>query len=112
MTSPTQRTLKWLRDDGYLATVTEHYNAFTHRRIDLLGFGDILAIQPGVTLLVQCTTTSNMAARVTKIRGECADNARAWLAAGNKIQVVGWSLRGERGKRKTWQAKIVEITEV
>ena len=36
-TSPTQRTLKYLRDKGYTAQVVEHWNAFAKRRIDLFG---------------------------------------------------------------------------
>jgi hypothetical protein len=85
--------------------------AQTKIRIDVWGFGDILALdaRPGA-LLIQATTTSNCSSRVSKIVNECTDAARAWLDAGNRIEVWGWALRGTAGKRKLWTLKIYEIT--
>jgi len=66
--SPTQLTLKRLREMGYYAQVVEHYNAFAKIRQDLFGGVDVLALGEGRTLAVQCTSKSNMASRVKKLR--------------------------------------------
>jgi len=104
--SPTARSLRYLRERQCIATVVERFNPGAKVRVDFLGFGDILALEPGRhgVLAVQVTTTSNMAARIKKIESEAlARNVTAWLSAGNRIRVHGWSLKGPRGRRKTWQ---------
>ena len=110
MTSPTQRSLKHLRDDGWYAEVTEHWCHFTKRRKDLLGFADILAMKEGETpLLVQTTTSDNMAARRTKI----FESERATLAlkSGFRIILHGWGKykvkRG--GKAAVWRLREEEV---
>jgi hypothetical protein len=119
-TSPTQRTLKVLREAGYTADVVERFNHFTKTRHDYLGFAhtrirqdlfgclDIVAVKPGETVGVQCTSGSNAAARVTKILAE--PRALAWIQGGNRLQVWGWAKRGARGKRKLWTTSVREIT--
>jgi len=64
----------------------------------------VLDGQPG-SALIQATTSGNMASRVTKIQTECADAAREWLAAGNRILCWGWAKRGAAGSRKLWTLK-------
>jgi hypothetical protein len=63
-------------------------------RRDLFGCIDIVALDglPGV-LGIQATSLSNRAARVAKIRTdpEVAPLARAWLLAGNRLEVWGWA---------------------
>jgi len=101
--SPTSRTLELLRKEGKVADVAERWNSFTRQRRDLFGFLDVIALGENETWGIQCTSTGNISARVKKICGECRENALAWLNAGNKIEVIGWSKKGARGKRKTWQ---------
>lgn len=107
-TSPTKLTLDWLRDDGWTAEVVEYWNAFARRRIDFLGGIDIIALREGTTLGVQCTTTAHQAERCAKLGGLPA--IATWLTAGNQLWVVGWAKKGPRGKRKTWQATVTELT--
>lgn len=109
MTSPTQRSLKYLRELGFTATVTEHYNRFARRRIDLFGFLDIACLdgEPGV-LGVQTTTGDHVAERVAKILA--LPVAELWLARGNRIHVHGWAKRGARGTRKVWTLREMRIT--
>ena len=45
--SPTQLSLKMMRDQGYYAEVVERYNSFTRKRNDLCGFIDVLCLRPG-----------------------------------------------------------------
>lgn len=101
--TPTQRSLKLLRDRGYTAAVVERWNAFARVRQDLFGFVDIVAIKAGESgvLAVQSTSADNLAARRTKIAAE--PRAEVWLAAGNRIALHGWRKGGPRGARKTWQ---------
>jgi hypothetical protein len=107
-TSPTQRSLKHLRSLGYTVAVTEHWNPFAKIRKDLFNFADLIAINSNETLAVQTTSNANVAARVDKIQGLQA--AQLWLESpSRRIVVHGWSKRGERGKRKTWQVRAVEL---
>lgn len=86
--SPTQRTLAELKKRGYRAAITEKWNAFARIRQDLFGIVDVLAIGHGHTLAVQCTSGSNVAARVKKIAdSEATPDMRT---AGWKIAVWGW----------------------
>ena len=87
-TSPTQRTLKKLRDEGYVCAIVEHWNQWAKIRQDLFGFIDIVAIKDTETLGVQTTSGSNTNARVNKI----LENKYYPLVkkAGWKIVVHGW----------------------
>lgn len=106
--SPTARSLKLLRERGYLAQVVERWNPGARVRIDLYGFGDILAIKGGETLMVQACTVGDQSKRIAKILAE--PRARTWLCGGRTIEVQGFAKRGPRGKRKVWTASTKEIT--
>lgn len=108
--TPTSRTLKLLKKEGKTVAISEHWNAFTKQRKDLFGFIDIVALEINKTWGVQCTSTSNMSARIKKITNECKDHALAWLKAGNFIEVIGWAKKGSKNKRKTWQVTRKNIT--
>jgi len=110
MSSPTQRSLKKLRSEGWFVAIVEHWNSFTHRRVDLFNFGDLLAIRENETLLIQTTSGGNVAHRLEKIRQIPA--AKLWLQSPNrKIQIHGWAKRGPRGKRKLWTCRELEVTQ-
>jgi hypothetical protein len=87
MSSPTQRSLRHLRDLGYLVAVVEHWNPHARIRQDLFGWIDLLAIRDGETLAVQ-TTASGVATRVKKITD--ADTLAAVRQAGWRILAHGW----------------------
>lgn len=103
--TPTARTLKALRDDGWTAGVVERFNSHTLTRHDLFGCIDIVAVRDGNTLGVQATSGSNAAARVKKMRDT---EAVAWLRAGNALEVWGWrKVKLKRGgKAVRWQASV------
>jgi len=108
-TSPTQRSLKLLRDEGYTVQVVEKWQAFAKKRVDLFGCIDIIAIKDGVTgvLGVQTTSGSNLAAREKKARAIPA--LTTFLDAGNSFELHGWSKKGKAGKRKLWTVTRKEI---
>tara|TARA_R110002096_G_scaffold36854_2_gene102632 strand:- start:2122 stop:2493 length:372 start_codon:yes stop_codon:yes gene_type:complete len=105
-TSPTQRTLKRLRETGEfpLIQIVERWNAFARVRQDLFGIIDILAIDTkGNTVGIQVTTTGNMNARVKKIT---ESDAIPHLRDANwTILVEGWVKVGSR-----WQNKIIDLS--
>ena len=101
MTSPTQRSLRLLRKEGYVVQVVERWNAFARKRRDLFGFLDLIGIHDEHGIVgVQTTTAKNMAARISKIRGE--PMAEAWLRAGGKIEVHGWRRSKPGSRRREW----------
>lgn len=86
--SPTQRSLEYLREQGYLPEVVERFNSFTKQRKDLWTWCDILAIRKDEVLAVQVTSTSNISARIKKIQeSETVGRVRD---AGIRIEVHGW----------------------
>ena len=108
-TSPTQRSLKLLREAGFTVAVTERWNQFAKVRQDLFGFVDLIAMAPHLGIMaVQTTSGDNASARVAKILNE--PRAGIWLASGGKIVVHAWRQVGERGKRKTWQCRSISVT--
>ena len=85
--TPTQRSLAYLRDEGYLVAIVEHWNPFARIRQDLFGFIDLLAIRRDETLAVQ-VTASGVSSRVKKI--EASPHLGKVREAGWKIFVHGW----------------------
>lgn len=113
-----------LRKNGYHASIVEKWNQFARIRQDFGGFADILAYKPqeaGV-LAIQATSDEkggNVSARVKKLTAPEPDdkhgpsrieNIKAWLGAGNRLEVWGFGKRGERGARKLWTLRVIPIT--
>jgi hypothetical protein len=93
-TSPTQRSLKHLRESGYVCQVVERWNAFAHIRQDLFGWIDIVAVHPELGILgVQTTTRENLNARMDKARGNLA--LLSWRLYGS-LHAHGWKKRANR----------------
>ncbi len=110
--TPTERTLAYLRDQGYSAEVVENWVTLPGKpgfRKDLGGCIDILAVKanlPGV-LGVQTTSGSNVSARLKKARSK--PWLKTWLQAGNRFHVHGWAKRGKRGERKRWTVRVEQV---
>jgi hypothetical protein len=94
--SPIQRTLAWLRDHGYEATKTEHFNWHAKVRQDLFGFIDVLAVDGNHLLAIQSSDGSHHAAHRQKIM---TNKAAPLLAMRMDIEIWSWSLK-LTGKRK------------
>jgi hypothetical protein len=97
--TPTQRTLKKLRDDGWIAEVVERWVPGANIRKDLFGWIDIMALRDGQTLAVQCTSYSNMSARVKKI--EESETIAEVRKAGWSVWVIGWRKVNNRWTERT-----------
>lgn len=101
---PTQRTLEYLRAEGYMAAVVEKWNPHARLRQDLFGVIDVIAIRDGETLAVQATSGDHVAERVTKIAD--SDATPKIRAAGWRIVVHGW----RKAANGRWQLREVDCS--
>ena len=88
--SPTQRSLEYLREQGYHCEIVEKWNPWRRIRQDLWGWCDILAIRRNEVLAVQ-VTSSGVAARIKKIQE--SDTVAKVREAGIRIECHGWTKR-------------------
>jgi len=108
-TSTLARSKKELERLGYDVAITERWNSFAHIRQDFGGFGDALAWHmeaPGV-LAINATTNGHLSDHIQKYLP--MQNLKRWLIAGNRFEIWCWAKRGDRGKRKLWTLKRVEM---
>src|SRR6478736_10568284 len=98
MTSPTQRSLKLMRERGFHAEVTEKWIPGANIRKDLWGFCDVLCLGDDGMVAVQSTSRSNVSARIKKI----TDSPLLGLVrkCGIRILVQGWFKKDNR-----WQVR-------
>lgn len=123
---PTQRTLEWLRKQGWTAAVVEKRIPKCFVLKDLFGFIDIVAMRTDTQLQpesdwdwhagilgVQATSGVNTSSRMLKILD--TPESQTWLDAGGRIIVVGWrqlvkrNKDGSKSKRMLWKPKIQEL---
>jgi hypothetical protein len=88
---------------GYLVDIVERWIPGANIRKDLFGFGDLVCIREGETMLVQTTSYSNVSARVKKITEH--ENLAAVRKAGWGVLVQGWHKVGNR-----WQVREVDLS--
>jgi len=106
---PTERTLKYLRDDGWTADMIERWIRNPKHpaggfRKDYLGFGDILAFRGPETLIVQ-SCGSAFAEHVKTILA--LPDAYEWVKH-RKLMLIGWrKVKLKRGgKAMRWKPRI------
>jgi carbonic anhydrase len=104
MSSPTARSLKVMRERGYLADVVEKWIPGANIRKDLYGFIDILCIKDNEIVGVQSTSGDNVAARCTKIAEH--PNVDAVRKAGIKLVVHGW----RKNSKNRWVLREVDVS--
>lgn len=103
-TSPTQRSLKRLREQGYLVQVVEHWNAHARIRQDLFGFIDVLAVREGEILGVQACSGTDAAKRVRKI----ADHPNVGMVRKAGIRIEVWAWRKLASGR--YEVRVVDVS--
>ena len=115
--SPTQRTLRALREQGRVAAIVEKYNAYAGpfgRREDLFGIIDVLALDPDRGVVgIQCCAGSGFAAHRTKILEERHQETHDWLSTpGTALEIWAWrKVKLQRGgKAERWMPKVETIT--
>ena len=111
-TSPTQRTLAYLRKSGAVAAVVEKWNPHAGVRQDLFGFVDLIYMSKAFqcVVAVQATSGTNHAARRTKVLS--IDTARQWLECGQRVEIWSWSpkKRVRGGKAIRYESRVEELT--
>src|SRR5512134_3538155 len=80
--TPTQRSLAWLKANGYACEIVCYWHHFAKHRVDFLGVADLLAWKPGTseTLAIQVTDDTHHAKRRAKILA--SERARRWVDCG------------------------------
>ena len=106
-TKPMQWSLAKLRSEGWTCHIVEKFNRFSMRRIDVFGFGDVLAMRPGEIALVQTTSASNMAAHEKKIKA--LPEYRQWYEAGGIVILHGWRNKNSVREKRTHFKKADDV---
>ena len=112
--SPTQRTLRELRNQGCICDIVERFNSFAGpfgKRMDYLGFIDLIALAPDGIVGVQCCAGSGMSDHRKKILEN--EYAPEWLKSGGRIELWGWRklLLKRGGKAMRWSPKVEKFTK-
>ena len=113
MTSPTEKTLKALRDRGLKVGIVERWIPGARIRKDLFGIIDIIATAPGAGIIGVQSTGTGFSEHVKKLmenRQACID----WLSStpDAHLELYGWrKLKVKRGgKAMKYEARIKEFT--
>lgn len=101
--SPTQRSLAYLREQGYMVAIVERWNPHARIRQDLWGWCDLLAIRKNEVLAVQ-VTASAVPERIKKIQE--SETVAQVRDAGIRIEVHGW----RKNSKKKYVLRIEDIS--
>jgi len=111
--TPTQRTLKAMREQGRICGIVEKFNTHVGKfgiRQDLFGFIDIIAIDPvdGIIAIQSCG--SSISAHVKKLLEERNDIVYEWLKF-SKLELWGWrQVKLNRGGiAMRWHPRVIDI---
>jgi hypothetical protein len=98
---------KYLTAKGYIAQKVEYWNSFGRKRIDFMGFADVLAYKDDETgvIAVQGCGRFDADRHLKNITDSCEVKLKSWLKAGNKFYIYEWD-QLHRGKIR------IRITEV
>lgn len=113
--SPTQRTLRELRNQGLICGIVEKFNVYAGPygiRQDLFGWIDIIALCPERGILGIQSTGQAFSQHWQKITQERNEECREWLKCGGKAYLWGWrKVKLKRGsKAMRWKPRIKEVT--
>lgn len=114
--TPTQRTLRELRQQGRVAAIVERWNAYAGEhgiRQDLFGIIDVLALDPERGVVGVQSTGLDFAAHFRTLTQERVQEVTDWLRTpGTSLELWGWrKVKLHRGgKAERWQPRIRVIT--
>ena len=114
--SPTQRTIRELRNQGRLCGIVERFisnTSFGHGiRSDLFHIFDIVALDSARGIIGIQTCGSDFAAHLRKMTEEYGGNTIEWLKCGGVAELWSWRKCSYKrgGKLKVWKHRIKEIT--
>lgn len=115
--SPTQRTIRALKEQGGICAVVEKWNPYGGGghgiRQDLFGIIDVLLLDPGRGVVgIQCCAGSGFSAHWTKLTVERAQETTDWLSTpGTALEI--WAWRKTKVKRggiaMRWEPRVQEV---
>lgn len=112
MTTPVQRTLKLIREQGATPWIVERFIHQRNLKIDFLHIIDLISLSPDSVSGWQ-VCGNDFKAHLDKIMIQHMDNTKIWLAApGTRMFLIGWrKLKVKRGgKAMKWVPKIAVIS--
>jgi len=115
MTSPTQRTLKHLKDRGWKGSIVERWIPNPKypgggKRLDYMNIIDIISIQGPQTLGIQ-STGQDFSGHHRKLTEEKAEEVKLWLSGKTRrLLLIGWrKVKKKRGgKAMVWRPRVRE----
>ena len=114
--TPTQRTLRELRQQGRRCAIVEKWNQHVGPhgiRQDLWGIIDVLALDPDRGVMGVQSCGNSFSAHFRKLTEDRADECIDWLRTPNTVlQIWAWrKVKLKRGgKAMRWQPRVREIT--
>lgn len=110
MTSRLERTTAILRQDGVKYWKVEYRNTWANKTVDLFNIIDILALDGGVVGIQVCGGNDYMD-HVRKLREDEAENTRAWLEAGGRLEIHAWrKVKKKRGQKVwIWKPRVADV---
>lgn len=111
--TPTQRTIRELKNRGLVCAIVEKWNAYAKIRQDMFGIIDIIALDPQRGVIGVQACGSAFSAHYHKLTEEKAQETYDWISTpGTHLELWGWrkikKVRG--GKAMIWEPRIQEIT--
>jgi hypothetical protein len=115
--SPTQRTIRELKNQGRVCAIVEKWNQYAGPhgiRQDLFGIIDVLALDPDRGVVgVQACAGSGFSAHYRKLTEERAQETKDWLSTpGTSLELWAWrkvKLK-PKGKAEVWKPRVKQIT--
>ena len=110
--SPTQRTIRALRQKGLVCGIVEKFNPHVGPhgiRQDLFGIIDIIALDPQRGVIGVQSTGSAFSAHDIKLREDKAQECIDWLSTpGTVLELWGWrKIKAKRGgKAMIWAPRL------
>ena len=114
--SPTQRTLKALREQGFICAIVEKWNPFAGPhgvRQDLFQIIDILALDHKRGVVGVQSTGNDFSGHLRKLTEDKAQESRNWLLTpGTVLELWAWrKVKVRRGGKQTvWQPRVKILT--
>lgn len=111
--TPTQRTLKAMREQGRLCGIVEKFNHYAGKfgiRQDLFGFIDIIAIDPVDGILAVQSCGQDISGHILKMTEARNEYLFEWLKHA-RVELWGWrKIKLARGsKALRWSPRIVDF---
>lgn len=114
--TPTQRTLRALRQRGLICAIVEKWNQYAGphgMRQDLFGIIDVLALDPQRGVIGVQSCGSSFSEHLKKLTTEKAQETSDWLSTpGTSLELWGWrKVKIKRGgKAERWEPRVKQIS--